>query len=148
MLGFFHPTIEREFTIVTAPVYVIHKESAGNLIGYSTANDLKLLQINNVNNVSANQKIKDNAFQNVPNDYRKICEKFQCLCHRKGKFLNYKCKLKINENVRPIQQRLRRQPYQLRKAIKEKIESMEKDGSISKVDSPQEWLSNIVVTPK
>ncbi|XP_057296211.1 uncharacterized protein K02A2.6-like [Hydractinia symbiolongicarpus] len=70
------------------------------------------------------------------------------LCHEKGKFLNYKCKLKIDENVRPIQQRLRRQPYHLRKAIKEKLESMEKDGLKCKVDSPQEWLSNIVVTPK
>ena len=58
------------------------------------------------------------------------------------KTLSYKCDLKTDKNVRPVQQRLRRQPYQLRAAIKTKLRAIEKEGLIGKVDSPQEWLSN------
>ena len=44
---------------------------------------------------------------------------------------------------------MRRQPYNLHKAIKiKKITKIEIDGLIEKVNTPQAWLTNIVVTPK
>ena len=50
--------------------------------------------------------------------------------------------------MKPVQQKLRRQPYHLRKKIKEKLHDLEEKGIIESVDTPQEWISNIVVTPK
>ena len=153
ILGYFDATIENTERIVTDEVYVINKQSAGNLIGVSTSNKLNLLRINkpiknekssHVNKLLSN----DYAFENVPKKFENLCEKYKHLCHGKGKFKNFKCKLKIDKNIRPVQQRLRRQPYQLRDKIKAKLRSMEKEGLISKVDEPQEWLSNIVITPK
>ena len=103
---------------------------------------------NNNHHVNQVKQSKDNALMNVANELQPLCEKFKCLCYGKGKFKNYQCKLKVDPTVRPVQQSLRRQPYQLRDKIKQKLHAMEQEGLIEKVDSPQEWLRNIVVTPK
>ena len=79
---------------------------------------------------------------------KRLCKKYEELTQGRGKFFNYECELKVDENVKPVVQPLRRQPYNLSKAIKKKITKMENDGLIEKVNTPQEWLSNIVVTPK
>ena len=65
-----------------------------------------------------------------------------------GKLKNYQCDLFVDTTVNSILQKLRRQPYHLREKIRRKLQELEKENIIESVDTPQPWISNIVVTPK
>ena len=43
---------------------------------------------------------------------------------------------------------MRRQPYHVREAMRKELDRLEREGVIEKVNGPQEWASNLVVTPK
>ena len=88
-----------------------------------------------------------NKFINVPNDLKALCEKYACLTKGNGKFLNCKCKLRVDENVPPKQQRSHCQSYQLHKLIQRKLNQMERK-DIEKVYTPESWVSNMTITTK
>ena len=93
------------------------------------------------------EKKTQNNFENVPENLKIVCRKYTSLTKGKGKFLDYQCELRVDETVKPVQQRMRRQPYQLRESIKRKLQEMENEGIIEKVETPETWISNMV-TPK
>ena len=113
MLGYFDTTLENKNIVDHAGIHIVNNNGAGNLLGLETSKELTLLKTNLVNVKNMDQ----NKFINVPNDLKAVCEKYAFLTKGKGKFLNYKCKLCVDDNVPPKQQRLRHQPYQLRKLI-------------------------------
>ena len=152
MLGMFQTTIENQDRIVPCDVHVIDKQSAGNLIGLQTAKSLfdirttnQIADIPDKTSFNSNMKIK---FENVPEKYKYLTDEFIDLTSGRGKFLNYKAHLNTDNSVRPVQQPLRRQPYQLREKINQKLQQMEHDGLIERVETPQGWINNITVTTK
>ena len=112
--GYFQAVIESKHRIITKKVFVVNKPAEGNLIGYQTAKELHLIQIDNetvnrVNKHSSNEQHK--GFFNVPKNLTELCENFVNVTNGRGKFLNYKCKLSVEESVKPVQQQLGRRPY-------------------------------------
>ena len=61
---------------------------------------------------------------------------------------NYQVKLYVNQEVQPVVQKLRRQPYHIRDAIRKEVHRLESEDIIEKVNKPQPWVSNLVVIPK
>ena len=55
-------------------------------------------------------------------------------------------KVKVNPNVHPVQQKLRRLPLTVRSKVSQKLEELESQGVIEKIDV-SEWVSPIVVRP-
>ena len=56
-------------------------------------------------------------------------------------------KVKVNPNVHPVQQKLRRLPLTVRSKVSQKLEELESQGVIEKIDT-SEWVSPIVVSYK
>ena len=144
MLGYFDIILENKNIIVPARIHVVDNNDAGNLLGLETSKELTLLKINLVNV----KNMGKNKFINVPNDLKVLCEKYACLTKGKGKFLNYKCKLRVDENVPSKRQRLRCQPCQLHKLIQRKLDQMEREDIIEKVYTPESRVNNMVITTK
>ena len=103
---YFDTALENKYIVVPARIHVVGNNDAGNLLGLETSKGLTLLKINLVNV----KNMDKNKFINVANDLKAPCEKYACLTKGKGKFLNYRCKLRVDKNVPPKQQRLRQQP--------------------------------------
>lgn len=61
---------------------------------------------------------------------------------------NTTCSIKIDENVEPIVKPPRRIPETVKAKLKEKLCILEKDGIISKVESPEGWVNNLVIVEK
>ena len=54
----------------------------------------------------------------------------------------------LSENAQPVIHAPRRCPVHLREELKEELESMEKEGVITKVAEPTDWVSSIVVAKR
>ena len=76
MIGYFNGTIESKGRIVSSRIHVINKQSAGNLIGLSTAKALLLIKVDNNDTMCSltscveTKRNKENTetFQNIPSD--------------------------------------------------------------------------------
>ncbi|XP_046407531.1 uncharacterized protein K02A2.6-like [Ischnura elegans] len=58
------------------------------------------------------------------------------------------CSIVLNENSVPVANPPRRVPLALRERLKDKLEKLERDNIIKKVENPQGWVSNLVVIEK
>ena len=149
MIGRFDACLESAGKITVEEIFVVYKINAGNLLGLKAATELDLLQVANCpKTIIKRVAVSGNVIEKVPIELATIVDEFSDILHGKGKVCDYECKLKIDTKVKPVYQRLRRQPFHLRKAIKIRIAQLERDDIIEKVETPQEWMSNIVVTPK
>jgi len=61
---------------------------------------------------------------------------------------NVQCSFEVDEKVTPIVKPPRRVPYAIINKLKSKLDELEKDYIISKVDKPKNWVSNLVVIEK
>ena len=61
---------------------------------------------------------------------------------------DYECALHVNKNIKPVYQKMRRHPIHLRDKINKETIRLEQAGIIESVTGPQEWVSNLVATPK
>ena len=161
-MGYFQGTFETQKHIVVDKIYVANKENAGNLLCMNTAKELRLINFEklNVNNTKIKNTIDHsvnkethmlndaNCSQEFKSSIQKLVCEFSDIFEGRGKLLNYKCKLYVEESVKPIAQKMRRYPYHLRKQIKEELKRLENEDIIEKVEGPQEWISNLVVVPK
>lgn len=112
---------------------VIAAGNTGSILGYKTCVDLGIVTVT-VNKISCE-----------PED---IFEEFKDIFEGIGKLKNVKVKFHIDEDITPVAQKHFRQPFHLRKKIKEKIEEMEKEDLIEKVEGPTPWVSPIICVPK
>ena len=103
------------------------------LLGYKSAKQLGILQINQVDVKTANQDI-----------YRNYDELFQGL----GKLKNHQVKIHTDPDVRPVIQQVRRLPFSLRSKVENKLKELLREDVIEQVDGPTPWVSPIVVVPK
>ena len=95
----------------------------------------------NSHNVDENQ---ENTIENVPFELQKTVRSFISLQHGKGTVKNFECELKVNDEVKPVYPKLRSHPFKLRQDITQRTGRE----IIERVEKPQEWMSNIVITPK
>ena len=65
-----------------------------------------------------------------------------------GKMTNTDVKLHINDNIQPIQQKLRRVPFHLMNDLEAELNRLEDLDIIEIADGPTTWVSPIVVVPK
>ena len=77
-----------------------------------------------------------------------LIEKYRDVFEDGGVLKGYEHKIYIDNAVKPVAQRLRRYPYQLRHKINAELDRLLKLDFIEKVEGPAEWISNMVVAPK
>ena len=65
-----------------------------------------------------------------------------------GKLNDYKLKLHIDENVKPVAQKPRSIPFVLREKVTAKVNSLIEKDIVERVEGPTSWVSPIVVAPK
>ena len=68
--------------------------------------------------------------------------------HGLGQITNYLHKIKIDPNVKPVSQRLRRIPLSQIEQVNDEINKMLKDDVIEEAPEPSSWVSNLVVVTK
>ena len=68
------------------------------------------------------------------------CPKFQCI---KG-FVH---KIKVNTDIKPVQQKLHRLPLSVRDAVADEVQRMLREGIIERIEASP-WVSQLVVTKK
>ena len=54
----------------------------------------------------------------------------------------------LDQSIPPVQNGPRKIPHVMRRAVTEKLQAMEKDGLITKVDTPTPWISNLTAVWK
>jgi len=98
-------------------------------LGSDTAIDLKVLRVSS--EINAIQEMKHaGLFVGI------------------GKLRDYKAKLHIDPEVRPVAQNPRRVPYGLRDKVEAEILNLQKQGIIEPVEGPTPWVSPLVIVPK
>lgn len=117
-----------EFVIVDSKVY------SKPLLGLTSCVELGLIKKQEINIV---ETLSKEMFVSKNND----------LFEGTGIF-NSTCSIKIDENVEPIVKPPRRIPESVKDKLKDKLKFLEKDGIISKVESPEGWVNNLVIVEK
>lgn len=122
-LGCFRTIIESKHKLVPNSVYVVDHAQAGNLLGIKSSNALGFVQMSKKIFSIATKHLQDTTFkltENVPNEIKTLIERYNNIFEGHGKLKNYYATLHINTEVQPVYQKLRREPYHLRKAINDK----------------------------
>ena len=141
LLGKFQTTLETRTRLAATDIYVLNKPICGNILSFEMCQSLNLLQVAEVTK-------EEDATSKHSSIINELQHKYKSVFKGTGKLRDYKCQLFLKENAKPVAQKIRRQPFHLRKKIKEKLDELEKKGIIEPVNTPQPWVSNIVVTPK
>lgn len=135
IIGKFKTLIESKHAYADAVIYVSDNEKADNLLGYSTAKELKLVKVSN--SVSSS------------NDYSFVKQKFGPLFSGLGKMKNYQVKLHIDQSIQSVTQKHRRIGFHLRKGVDKELTNLENEDIIEPVtDGPTEWISPCHAVPK
>ena len=130
VLGRFTAKVKLTHTDETEGEFIVIDESGQPLLGRETATELGVLKLG-VNS------IREYMIDEFPECFKGV-----------GKLRDYKVKLHVKDDVKPIIQPLRRPPYSLRNKIEDKLVELEELDIIEKVDSPSAWVSPLVVVPK
>jgi len=77
-----------------------------------------------------------------------IENKYPGLFSGMGKLKDFQMRIPIDDTVDPVIQPIRRVPYHLREKLERKLQSLEEEGIIEKVDTPSQWVSPVVIVPK
>ena len=125
-------TIETKSMIDCHDFYVV-KGHHGSLIGFDTANQLKLIQINNLN-ASHSEQLK---------------QKYPGIDVGIGKLKNTTVALHIDKTIQPVAINNRRTPFHLRDKVENEINKLLDQDIIEKVEGcATPWVSAIVTPPK
>ena len=134
--------------IITAKFLVVKGETkSGPLLGLRSSIDLGLLQINN-QEVDVNAvNISDIKCDNVEN----ILKEYKDRLEGPGKVALCKAKLIIDDSVKPVVQKQRKIPYNLkRKVLQEGREKVSKFRHHRRrtANEPTTWVTDLVIAPK
>ncbi|KAK3727084.1 hypothetical protein QZH41_019742, partial [Actinostola sp. cb2023] len=106
----------------------------GNLLGYKTATDLRLLHI--VNTLSTTPKGTS------------IMDEYSDCFKGLGKMKDKTAKLHIDSSVKPLAQRHRRVPFHMRDQVEAELKNLQDLDIIERAEGPTPWVSPIVIVPK
>ena len=130
--------------------FVVTEGNGGCLLSYKTSLALNLIDILCEEN-EVICSIEEHMVKETVNNKKEYWEKRypEVFKDELGKLKNFKVKLHIDKDVKPIQAKIRHKPFHLRQAIEAEIKNKLESGVIEKVENePTEWLSEIVVVPK
>ena len=77
-----------------------------------------------------------------------LLKEYNDLFHGLGQITNYSHKIKIDPNVKPVSQWLRRIPLSQIEQVNDEIDKMLKDDVIEEAPEPSPWVSTLVMVPK
>ena len=143
LLGEMHVTISANSKTLKTLFYV-YNGSSTTLLGRDTAIQLGLLRLGpsdaevNTCGSDSHDGTSAQAFQ------RKYPQCFNGV----GKLKDFNVSLHINPNVDPVAQSVRRIPFGLRDLAKAKLDELEAQDIIERVEGPTPWVSPLVVIPK
>ena len=134
LLGEFDCKISAHGNSVKRTIYVVESTKSYNVsvLDYKASIELGILKFINT--------VKDSALC-IMSEFKNVFEGI-------GKLKGYKIKLHIDDTVQPVAQPHRRIPFQIRKQVEKKLEELEANDIIEKVEGPTPWVSPIVVVPK
>lgn len=92
-----------------------------------------------------NEKVKT-AKQN--NRHQKLIDEYQQIFQGAEKLGEFPLKLRTDKNQTPVDQPDKRLPYHLREKVLQKLNGMEANGIIEKVNQPSDWITPMVVKTK
>ncbi|MCG7869746.1 MAG: hypothetical protein JAY74_25675 [Candidatus Thiodiazotropha taylori] len=132
---------------VTLPVQVnrvtydvefqVIKGSGKPLIGHKTATELGILRIS-----------IPEAIATVNTETESILTSFQDRFEGLGRLKDFELKLHIDETVKPVAQPARKIPFKMRSQVERKLQELEDQNVIEKVEGPTPWVSALVPIPK
>lgn len=139
--GTFKADIKAGDQVVKDAQFTVIDGEGQPLLGCETAKQLQVIQIGlNLDTTRSDVKavgVSNNWQQQFPEVFTGL-----------GKIKNRQIKLKIDPEVKPIVQPVRRPPFGLRKKVEKKIEQLLDADIIEKVEEPSEWVSPVVIVPK
>ena len=146
--GYFKGIIESKKKITESKIFVVDKNKAGNIIGIASSQNLSFVTMKaSTNHVKANTK-DQNTTPAVPKVFDDLLKRHKNIFKGHGKLKGYKARLHVDESIQPVYQKMYRYPYHLRKKINDEIKRLENLDIIEKTSGPQDWVSNLVATPK
>ena len=102
----------------------------------------------NLVKLKSDDKNTVNKIEEEHNSIVRLLEDYNDVFNATGKLKNHEAKLYLKENSKPVYQKMRRQPYHLRKLINKELKRLLENDIIKYAPRPQEWASNLVATPK
>ena len=87
-----------------------------------------------------------NKIEEERNNIVKLLEDYNDIFNGIGKLKNREAKLYLKANSKLVYQKMRRQPYHLRKLINKELKRRLENDIIEYAQGPQEWASNLVAT--
>lgn len=121
--GKFTTTLTHNGVTYTETVYVAYENNSGCILGSKASEELGLVQVSNIRQVKT-----------TPEPLSKLKD--------------YKIKLHIDPNVKPVAERHRRIPHNLRPEVEKEIQRLEQQDIIEKVSGPTPWVSPVVIVPR
>ena len=149
VLGVFSADVTVGSTSCPADFHVVDTDTC-NLLSYTTAKQLKLINLN-TDHVTCNiQSAPERMMQKTEKTtgHENVFSQYTSLFDGIGKIKDVQIKLHIDPDVLPKQQKHRRIPFHTRKDVEKELQRLEDLDIIEKIDGPTPWVSPIVVVPK
>lgn len=118
------------------PFYITRNETQP-LLGLEGIQNLELLK--RVENITSDDEEQKRCWR-IIESYKDVFEGLGCA--------NYEYTIKLREDAQPTIARCRRVPQALLSKVKNKLDEMEQEGILSKIDEPTDWTHPIVVVMK
>ena len=138
---------------------IVEDEHCVNLIGSKTAQQMHLITVKNDNikptcpkreegastanvnvNLTSSREFEELTLERVCSQYKDVFEGLGSL--------GAPLRLKVDKEVKPVHQPLRRVPEGLRTSLKDYLDNLETKGVIERVDRPTEWVNSVVIARK
>ena len=145
-IGKFDCLVEGNNNFTVETFYVLENEFQ-NILSKAACETLGYIKIQGEESV-VNTVNKTHSPTEFKRDVQILTNKYKNVFEGEGLLKNYKHKIYQNQSVKPIIQRLRRYPHQLREKINDELDRLEKLDFIEKASGPSRWVSNMVVVPK
>ena len=150
-LGTIHCLAESNDRLAEDVLFVVNT-TAINLIGENLALRLNLLTLN-VHLVSTKEvpvATQTYNYKNkIPKHLHSHVQKYKKVFQGIGRFNGDKIKLHINKTIKPVAQKPRRVPFNLRQKVEQELETLRKEDIIEDIQGePTPWISPIVIVPK
>ena len=122
--------------------FTVIKGTGRPLLGKRTAEKLNVLRVGPENVPNICSIVEEGCDQDIRESYADILTGV-------GKLKDYRLKLHINKEVKPVAQQVRRLPFGLRDTVDLKLDDLLSKDIIEEVpDTPTSWISPLVVSPK
>ena len=138
--GRFKASLKAGMRVINSYVYVIQGQ-VESLLGRQSCLALEIYkEVKHVKQTNF-EKIEDPKLNSLLKEYDDIF-------HGLGQITNYAHKIKIDPDVKPVSQRLRRIPFSQLDKVDAEIDKLLNDDVIEETPEPSPWVSNLVIVPK